>query len=76
MYAELSIVVNGALESTEIYFDETLLNEAISYFKEDAESHGYPTQVYVSYHDHSPDIECECAQYETDHHPAYEYNVD
>lgn len=73
-YAEVSVVVDGALEESETFYDETPLSEYVESIRQEAEGHGYPTEVYVLYHDHSPS-ECECAQYVTDHHPAYSWNV-
>jgi hypothetical protein len=73
-YAEVEVIVNGALDSTETFFDETLLSERIEQIRQDAESDGYPTEVFITHHEHDP-RECECAQYVTDHHPAYSWNV-
>lgn len=77
MYAEVTVIVDGAVEQTEIFHDQALLNQFVDGVREDAESDGYPTEVYVQYHEHDlTSQECECAQYETDHHPAYAYNVE
>lgn len=75
-YATVTVVVDGALESEETFFDYLLQDQFIDSVREDAESDGYPTEVYVQYHEHEPSDECECAQYETDHHPAFAWNVD
>ena len=74
MYAELTVVVDGALDVEATFHDEAVLREAIAADLEDAESHGYPTDIYVAYHDHEFGIECECAQFELDHSPAFTAN--
>lgn len=78
-YADVTVVVDGAEESCETFHDETLLREHIDQVREDARGDGYPTEVYVLYHEHSDlpdDGECACVQYVTDHKPAYAWNVD
>lgn len=75
-YAVLTVIVDGALESEETYHDDALLNEAIAQEIAAAEGNGYRTEIDVRYHEHDDDIECECAQYETDGHPAYVINGD
>jgi hypothetical protein len=74
MYAEVTVIVDGAMEDCEIFHDDTLLSEFVDTIREEAESDGYPTQIFVQYHDHEVADDCECAQFETDHHPAYSFN--
>lgn len=74
-YAEVSVIVDGALDEEATFYDETLMNDWLHHLKDESIGHGYPTEVYVRYHEHELS-ECECAQYETDHNPAYKWNVD
>jgi hypothetical protein len=74
MYAEVTVIVDGAMEDCEIFHNEALLANFVAEIEDEAEGHGYPTEVYVQYHDHNAADECECAQFETDHHPAYSFN--
>lgn len=77
MYDQVSVVVDGALESEEIFTDYLLESEYIRSVAEDALGDGYETEVYVIEHDHSPDDEeCACVQYLTDHHPRYVFPRD
>jgi len=74
MYAEVTVIVDGALEESQTFHDEALMRDFIDTIREEAEGHGYLTEVFVMYHDHADGIDCECAQYVTDHHPTYTYN--
>ena len=78
-YAELSVIVDGALETEETFHDETLMSARVEEIKEDARGDGYPTEVFILYHEHDDltgDQECACVQYVTDHRPAYAWNMD
>lgn len=78
-YAEVEVVVDGAVEKLETFHDEALMREFIDSIREDAEGDGYPTEVFVQYHDHDDlleDQECACTQYLTDHKPAYSWNME
>jgi hypothetical protein len=73
MHADVSVVVDGALEEDETFFDYALMEQYLSEVEADAVDHGYLTEVYVVWHDHEPG-DCDCIQYLTDHHPTYTYN--
>lgn len=74
-YADVTVVVDGAVEQEEQFTDYLLLEQFIDGVREDAEGDGYPTEVYVLYHEHEPgEDECTCVQYVTDHHPQYQWN--
>ena len=74
MYADVTVVVDGALEASEVFTDYLLLEQFIKETRQAAEDDGYPTEVYILEHDHSPSVEdCCCAQYATDHHPTYTF---
>lgn len=75
-YADLDVIVDGALEESVTFHDETVMREYISEIEEEAKDHGYPTEVFVVFHEHEDNIECECVQYLTDHHPYVTFNVE
>ena len=69
MYAELSVIIDGALDEDATFYDETLLSAWLDGLQEDANSDGYTREVYRVDHEHDYSDECECVQYLTDHHP-------
>lgn len=75
MYAEVTVIVNGALEEEETFHDYALMDAFLAEVRREASSHGYPTEVFVLYHEHPLQAECECIQFETDHHPLFTYNL-
>jgi hypothetical protein len=75
-YADVTVIVDGALEEQQSFTDYLLQNEYIEQIKAEALGDGYPTEIYVLEHDHDPnDDYCACAQYRTDHHPYWSHNV-
>lgn len=66
-YADVTVIVDGALETEARFHDYLLMNHHIAEEQAEAISHGYPTEIYVQYHEHA-EGECECAQY---HHPHW-----
>lgn len=79
MYADVDIVVDGAVESTNRFYDETLMAHFIDQEIEFAKGDGLPLEIYVQFHehtDHDPDVEgCSCNQYVTDGRPKYVFNM-
>jgi len=76
MYADVSVIVDGALEEDERFHDYMLLDAFVSVIEEDQKDHGYPVEVYILEHDHEEpngDEECACAQYLQDHRPSYTF---
>jgi len=73
-YADVDVIVNGALEESRTFHDETLMNHYIGEIEDEASDHGYLTEVYVVWHEHDDDIECECVQYLTSHKPYATFN--
>ena len=77
MYAQVTVVVDGALEAEETFHDYALMDEYIKGVEQDALGDGCPTEVYILEHEHADDVEdCACAQFVTDHHPAYSWNTE
>jgi hypothetical protein len=77
MYADVTVVVDGAVDSEERFYDYALMDEFIRSVEEDAKADSYPTEVYIVYHEHKEtEDECSCVQYLTDHHPAYTFNME
>lgn len=73
-YADVTVVVDGAVEEEVRIRDETILREFLADAEDEAKGHGYPTQVYVVHHDHD-EYPCSCIEYLQDHKPAVEVNV-
>ncbi|PZR66789.1 MAG: hypothetical protein DLM66_12875 [Candidatus Dormiibacter spiritus] len=75
-YADVSVVVNGALDEERTFTDQLLLDDYVAQVGEEAGGDGYPTEVFVVWHEHDPDVEeCECAQFLTNHHPYAAWNT-
>lgn len=77
-YADVSIVVNGALDKEEVCYDEDAILSLVAELQADCErDEELQAQVFVLWHEHTNDgEECECVQYLTDHHAAYTFNMD
>jgi hypothetical protein len=73
-HADVTVVVDGAVENDRMFTDYALMEDFIAEIAAEAHDHGYLTEVYVMYHDHEVGIDCECAQFVTDHHPLYTFN--
>lgn len=77
MYADVTVIVDGALDAEVCYSDYALMEQFIDDIREEARGDGYPTDVYIQYHEHEmTQDECVCGQYVTDHHPAYSWNTE
>lgn len=77
LHAEVSVVVDGAVEQDGVvFFDEVLLREFVAGIEEEARGDGYWTQVFVLWHEHEVGIECECVQYVQSHKPYAEFNAE
>ena len=77
MYADVTVIVDGAVGTENTFYDYALMEQFIDTIRDEAMGDGYPTDVYIQYHEHDmTDNECMCAQYETDHHPDYSWNND
>lgn len=76
-YSEVSVVVEGAEEENLTFADDALMKDYIERIRQEAEADGYPTEVFITYHEHAgwPYSDCDCKQYETDHKPAYSWNM-
>lgn len=75
MYDQITVIVDGALEEEENFFDETLEHEFCMKIRDEALGHGYPVEIYRITHDHDANLECECVQYSQDHRPIYAFNI-
>ncbi len=77
MYADVIVIVDGAVEDEECFRDYLVMAEFVQTIADEAASHGYPTEIYVVHHEHDdlgPDEECACVQHLSDHRPKYAYN--
>lgn len=71
-----SVIIDGALETEETwtYGEGKHLDDWLRKQKHDAMSrHGQRTQIFLLHHDHSPDMDCECIQFTSDHRPFWEW---
>lgn len=76
MFADVDVVVDGALDSTERFYDEGIMSQHIDREIEFALGDGLPLEIYVSFHEHEEDDnECPCSQYVTDGRPKYVFNM-
>jgi hypothetical protein len=79
MFADVDIVCDGAMESTDRFYDEILMRDFLDSEIEMAQEDGLPIQIYVTFHEHSDHDEemdgCECIQYVTDGRPKYVFNM-
>lgn len=79
MFADVDIVVDGALESTTRFYDEILMREFLDAEIEMAEGDGLPLEIFVMFHEHSDHDEdmddCACVQFATDGRPKYVFNM-
>ena len=71
MYTQVDVICEGALEESETFTDYLLLNKYLANLKTEALEDGVTLEVYILEHEHALDIECNCAQYVTDHNPNY-----
>lgn len=89
-YEEYTVVWDGALEQTveaangvilqsSYGQDEeagTLVQAWLDEIETAADSDSVRVEVFCLAHPHAPGIECECAQYASDHHPEYTFGGD
>ncbi len=75
-YAEVSVVVDGALEQNLTFHDATLMTAEIAEIVEEAKGDGYRTEVFVMFHEHNETEDCECVQFEASHLPEVTINSD
>lgn len=71
MYDEITVIVEGALEETATFHDETLEHEYLSALAAELAGDGVEYAVYRLTHDHQETEECECVQFETSHLPLF-----
>ena len=73
---EFALVIEGALERSEVSEDSSDISNLVGRWLEDADEHGLETEIYVTTHYCATDAEeCVCAQYVTDGHPYATANV-
>lgn len=75
-YKEISVLVGGALEQTEIFSYDDILEVAKCYgfiaeTQKEALESSERVELFEMTHEHEPDVDCECAQYVTDHNPFW-----
>ncbi len=76
-YFTVETIVEGALQDSQTFYEgEDKMRQYLLKVEADAKADGLRTEVYVLYHDHDESVECECAQYVTDHRPEFSYNTE
>jgi hypothetical protein len=76
-YKEISVLVGGALEQTEIFDYDSIMDVVKMYAfiaetQKDSADLEELVELYELSHDHEPDVsECNCVQYINDHHPFW-----
>lgn len=73
-FIEITVVWEGAVSDRE-YFDDVFDVQDMATFlaevQSDASGSDDLVEVYEIHHDHEFDVDCECAQYLTDHSPSW-----
>jgi hypothetical protein len=67
-YTEATHIVSGALEESRIFNSDKEFQDWLDDIRENASD---DEQVFTVYHDHKLETDCECIQFETDHHPYW-----
>jgi hypothetical protein len=79
MYKTVDVIIDGALNGEYTFMTDVPLQRLVEKTGKRASENGLHTQMFVVQHDHplaQPDPEeCACAQYLTDHAPAWEWNA-
>jgi hypothetical protein len=68
VYAEVTLVVEGAVEEEMFFYDGALLQGWIDNVDQEQQAEGWSGYLTVLWHDH-PMGDCECVQYVQDHRP-------
>jgi len=75
MYWQADVIVEGALDASEVFENEDDLDTFIDAQKALAAQDGLETELYLMPHPHAMDSEdCSCVQLLTDHHPDFVWN--
>lgn len=74
MYADVTVVVEGAVEEDRRFFDSALLQEFIEELRREQQDSGYNFAIVLE-HDHDPTADCSCVEYLQDHRPTYEFTT-
>lgn len=78
-YATVTVLIGGALAEELDVLDrdwDEYLDAALSELDAQSKTDSEPIEMYVLWHGHTWDVECECVQYVQDYRPAYAWNVD
>lgn len=77
MYTELTLIVEGALEESQIFYpaDGSIMDAWIEACEEAAQLDGMESEIFKLEHNHEVTLaDCTCAQFVTDHHPIHHWN--
>ena len=71
-YIEAWIIADGGLDEERTFIGEKAESEYVDWAESVmAEDHDCSIEIFRIDHEHSPNIDCECVQYLTDHSPDY-----
>jgi hypothetical protein len=76
-YMDVTFIVDGAVDSGMTYewpAESENYSRDVAEFERDCNREGVQGEIYELLHDHEP-MECECAQFVTDGHPAYTVGI-
>ena len=75
MFADVDVICDGALESSNRFYDEILMSEFVDQERKFAEEDGLPLEIFITFHQHTDEGDCNCIQYITDGRPKYCFNM-
>lgn len=70
-YAEVTVLVDGAQDDYQLFASDNDVTDFVEQVRQGSEDQGYRTEIFILWHEHSEQDDCQCSQYVTDHHPQY-----
>lgn len=71
-YLEATLIVGGAVDAMESFTDPVAFDTWLASIQGELRDSTETVEVYSMQHPHSPNLDCECAQYASDHRPYWE----
>lgn len=73
-YTDVTLVVDGALDSETRYADDALMQQEIDLLRIEAEQIGATFEIFLVVHNHAPTNECGCVEALQDHRPSFVFD--
>lgn len=75
-YTEADVIWDGALAESKVFPEDAPTGEFDSWLADVKQEAADDTadsvvEVYTLFHDHDPELDCECSQFVTSHHPYW-----